>query len=157
SARSVVNMIGACRFDASCASGTWFAACPFAGTHWVAPAGLLVCTHSKAKRLLRYSEVHLTGLDDHAPSKPLVTVSPALPRPHLFCQPNPCSSTLAAAGSGPTHLDGSCAPCALPKVWPPAMSATVSSSFIAMRPKVSRMSLPAASGSGLPFGPSGFT
>ena len=37
------------------------------------------------------------------------------------------------------------------------MSATVSSSFIAMRPKVSRMSLAAASGSGLPLGPSGFT
>jgi hypothetical protein len=28
----------------------------------------------------------------------------------------------------------------LPKVWPPAISATVSSSFIAMRAKVSRMS-----------------
>jgi hypothetical protein len=37
------------------------------------------------------------------------------------------------------------------------MSATVSSSFIAMRAKVSRMSRAEASGSGLPFGPSGFT
>jgi hypothetical protein len=37
------------------------------------------------------------------------------------------------------------------------MSATVSSSFIAIRLKVSRMSRAAASGSGLPFGPSGFT
>ena len=37
------------------------------------------------------------------------------------------------------------------------MSATVSSSFIAMRANVSRMSRAAASGSGLPFGPSGFT
>ena len=45
----------------------------------------------------------------------------------------------------------------LAEVWPPAISATVSSSFIAMRAKVSRMSLAAASGSGLPFGPSGFT
>ena len=33
----------------------------------------------------------------------------------------------------------------------------VSSSFIAMRKKVSRMSLAAATGSGLPFGPAGFT
>ena len=38
-----------------------------------------------------------------------------------------------------------------------AMSATVSSSFIAMRAKVSRMSRADASGSGLPSGPSGFT
>ena len=45
----------------------------------------------------------------------------------------------------------------LPNVWPPTMSATVSSSFIAIRPKVSRMSRADASGSGLPFGPSGFT
>jgi hypothetical protein len=32
----------------------------------------------------------------------------------------------------------------LPKVWPPAISATVSSSFMAMRAKVSRMSLAAS-------------
>jgi hypothetical protein len=38
-----------------------------------------------------------------------------------------------------------------------AMSATVSSSFMAMRRNVSRMSLAAASALGLPFGPSGFT
>jgi hypothetical protein len=37
------------------------------------------------------------------------------------------------------------------------MSATVSSSFIAMRAKVSRMSRPEAIGSGWPFGPCGFT
>ena len=49
------------------------------------------------------------------------------------------------------------APWVLPKVWPPAMSATVSSSFIAIRRNVSRMSRAAASGSGLPFGPSGLT
>jgi hypothetical protein len=45
----------------------------------------------------------------------------------------------------------------LPKVCPPAISATVSSSFIAIRPNVSRMSRPAAMMSGLPFGPSGLT
>jgi hypothetical protein len=38
--------------------------------------------------------------------------------------------------------DAGPAPWVLPKVWPPAMSATVSSSFIAMRPKVSRISSP---------------
>ena len=46
---------------------------------------------------------------------------------------------------------------ALPKVCPPATRATVSSSFMAMRAKVSRTSRPEATGSGLPFGPSGFT
>ena len=41
---------------------------------------------------------------------------------------------------GPTYCDGSAAPCTLPNVCPPAMSATVSSSSIAMRANVSRMS-----------------
>ena len=63
----------------------------------------------------------------------------------------------AASGSGPTFSSESPAPCVLPKVWPPAMSATVSSSFMAIRANVSRMSRAAASGSGLPFGPSGLT
>jgi len=39
----------------------------------------------------------------------------------------------------------------------PANERTVSSSFIAMRAKVSRISLAAATGSGLPFGPCGLT
>ncbi len=38
------------------------------------------------------------------------------------------------SGSSPI-FEAAAAPCALPKVWPPAISATVSSSFIAMRPK----------------------
>ena len=38
------------------------------------------------------------------------------------------------------RCSGSAAPWVLPKVWPPAISATVSSSFIAIRAKVSRMS-----------------
>ena len=41
----------------------------------------------------------------------------------------------APSGSAPT-LEASPAPWHLPKVWPPAVSATVSSSFIAMRAKV---------------------
>ena len=63
----------------------------------------------------------------------------------------------AAAGSGPTQSAGLAAPWALPNVCPPAMRATVSSSFIAMRAKVSRMSRPEATALGTPFGPSGFT
>jgi hypothetical protein len=53
--------------------------------------------------------------------------------------------------------EGSPAPWVLPKLWPPAISATVSSSFIAMRAKVSRISRGRRDGIGLPFGPSGLT
>ena len=80
-----------------------------------------------------------------------------LPVPKVFFQPRPICSMGAPSGSGPTYLLGSAAPCVLPKVWPPAISATVSSSFIAMRANVSRMSRAEAMGSGLPLGPSGFT
>ncbi len=64
---------------------------------------------------------------------------------------------LAPAGSGPTYSSGFAAPWVLPKECPPAISATVSSSFMAMRPKVSLISWAAASALGSPFGPSGFT
>ncbi len=88
---------------------------------------------------------------------PLVVVCTPLPVPKLLIQPRPCSSSGGALGLGADQRFGSPAPCALPKVWPPATSATVSSSFIAMRAKVSRTSRPEATGSGLPSGPSGFT
>ena len=68
----------------------------------------------------------------------------------LFFQPRPCCSIGAAVGSGPTQFFGAWAPCAFPKVCPPAIRATVSSSSIAMRAKVSRVSLAAAKGSGVP-------
>ena len=60
-------------------------------------------------------------------------------------------------GLRPDAVVRSPAPWVLPSVWPPTISAAVSSSFIAIRPNVSRMSMAAASGSGLPSGPSGFT
>jgi hypothetical protein len=87
---------------------------------------------------------------------PLVVVSTPLPVPKAFFQPSPISSRGAPSGSRPTNA-GSPAPWHLPKVWPPATRATVSSSFMAMRRKVSRTSRPEATGSGLPSGPSGFT
>ena len=65
--------------------------------------------------------------------------SAPMPVPCLLFQPRPWSSSAPPSGSAPTS-DGSPAPWVLPKVWPPAISATVSSSFIAMRAKVSRMS-----------------
>ncbi len=67
-------------------------------------------------------------------------VSTPLPLPEVFFQPRPCASTGHPSGSGPTK-SGLTAPWHLPNVWPPTMSATVSSSFIAMRANVSRMSL----------------
>ena len=79
------------------------------------------------------------------------------PVPNVFLHPRPCSSSGAASGSRPTYAEPSAAPWVFPKVWPPAISATVSSSSIAIRAKVSRMSWAAATGSGFPFGPSGFT
>ncbi len=68
---------------------------------------------------------HCVGLGFQAPSKPLVVASPALPLPCLLIQPKPIASIGAPSGSGPTSA-GSPAPCILPKVWPPATSATVS-------------------------------
>jgi hypothetical protein len=39
-------MTGACRFDGSCASGTWSEAAPSLGFHCLAPAGLSVSSQS---------------------------------------------------------------------------------------------------------------
>ena len=66
-------------------------------------------------------------------------VSAPLPLLYDAFQPNPCSSMLAASGSAPTWSSGA-APWPFPNVCPPAQSATVSTSFMAMRPNVSRMS-----------------
>ena len=43
---SVVTIIGAWRFDGSCASGTVPCASGFLGVHCFAPAGLVVSSHS---------------------------------------------------------------------------------------------------------------
>ena len=96
------------------------------------------------------------GVGVQAPSKPLVMVSAPFPDLKEFFHPNPISSIGAPSGSGPRFV-GSPAPWALPKVCPPAINATVSSSFIAIRANVSLISLAEAIGSGFPFGPSGFT
>src|SRR5687768_1823128 len=100
-ARSVVSIMGACRFDGSWASGTVPCASGFLGVHWKAPAGLLVNSQSKLNRLFRNPLPHFVGVFDHAPSRPLVMVSPPLPLPKAFFQPQPCISRGAASGSGP--------------------------------------------------------
>ena len=129
---------------------------PSLATHWLAPAGLWVSSYSNSKRFLKKPWLHSAGVVVQVTSRPEVMVSAPLPVPWLFFQPRPCISRPARSGSASTLLSGA-APWVLPKVWPPAMSATVSSSFMPMRPKVSRMSRAAASGSGLPLGPSGLT
>ena len=154
SARSVVSIVGRCFFGGSCASGT-SASASFA-THCFAPAGLSTSSHSWPKRFWKKPCPHCVGVEVQVTSRPLVIASPPLPEPYVLRQPRPCSSMGAPSGSGPTWSAGP-APCVLPNEWPPAMSATVSSSFIAIRRNVSRMSRAEASGSGLPFGPSGLT
>jgi hypothetical protein len=80
--------------------------------------------------------------------------SPPRPLPWLLIQPRPCAGYRPLRdGADERHRRAM----GLAKVWPPAISATVSSSFIAMRAKVSRMSRAEPSGSGVPLGPSGFT
>src|SRR4029079_10190047 len=75
-ARSVVSIITACFFDGSCAAGVGATADPFAfGAHCLAPAGLVVSSHSWPYRFSRKLLSHLTGLVVHAPSNPLVMVS----------------------------------------------------------------------------------
>src|SRR5690348_5822979 len=147
-------MVGTCFFDLSWASG--IVAAPFFAFHCQAPAGLLVSSHSCLNRLSKKWLLQLVGVCDQVTSGPPVMASQPTPVLYLLFQPRPWSSIAPPSGSGPIS-DGSPAPWVLPKLWPPAISATVSSSFIAMRAKVSRMSRAAATGSGLPLGPSGLT
>src|SRR3954466_2397002 len=91
-ARSVVSIIGACRLDGSCASGTVPWASGFFGVHWKAPAGLLVNSQSYLYRLSRNPLPHFVGVFDQAPSRPLVMASPPVPVRNLFFQPRPCCS-----------------------------------------------------------------
>src|SRR6476620_5909023 len=109
-ARSVVNIIGACRLAGSCASGTVPCASGFFGVHCLAPAGLVVSSHSYLNRFSRKPLSHLVGLLVHAPSSPLVIVWAPLPLPYLFFQPRPCSSIGAPSGSGPTFSTAGAAP-----------------------------------------------
>src|SRR6476620_4467237 len=92
SARSVVSIIGACRFDLSWASGTGPLAAGFFGVHCFAPAGLVVSSHSYLYRFSRNPLSHRVGSLVHAPSRPLVIAWAPRPVPNLFLQPRPWSS-----------------------------------------------------------------
>src|SRR5512143_598254 len=108
-------MVGACRLEGSCASGTVPAPAPFLATHWCAPAGLLLSSHSYLNRFSKKLLLHFVGVWVQVTSRPLVIASPPLPVPKLLFQPRPCSSRPAASGSGPTW-DAGPAPWVLPKV-----------------------------------------
>src|SRR5882724_3133589 len=97
---SVVSIVGRRFFDESCASGI-IASAPFA-THWCAPAGLFVSSHSKANRFSKKLLLHLVGVVVQVTSRPLVIVSPPLPVAKLFFHPKPCSSRPDPSGSGAT-------------------------------------------------------
>src|SRR5205823_10105129 len=99
SAMSEVSIIGACRLDGSCGSGTVPLASGFLGFHCQAPAGLFVSSHSYLNRFSRNPLSHFVGLLVQAPSRPLVIVSSPVPVPKLFFQPRPCCSIGAASGS----------------------------------------------------------
>ena len=62
------------------------------GVHCLAPAGLVVSSHSYLKRLSRKPLSHLVGSLVQAPSSPLVMASAPLPVPKVFFQPRPCCS-----------------------------------------------------------------
>ena len=90
------------------------------------------------------------------PSSPLVTVSTPTPELFSLSHPKPCFSKGAPSGWGPSFSSRPF-PCAFPKVCPPAVNAKVSTSFIPILAKVSLTSCADINGSGLAFGPSGFT
>lgn len=104
--KSVVNITGAWLTPSRWASGTVPAAAPSLGCHCNAPAGLRVCSHSKANRLARYIIDHWVGVAVHAPSSPDVTVSSALPLPQVFFQPKPCSTIDLGVGVGAHKATG---------------------------------------------------
>src|SRR5664279_713014 len=104
-------MVGTCFLDGSCASGI-VASAPLA-THWCAPAGLLLSSHSYPNRFSKKELLHFVGVLDQVTSRPLPIASAPLPVPKLLFQPRPCSSRLAASGLGPTSFT-SPAPWVLP-------------------------------------------
>src|SRR5512139_3983551 len=108
-------MPGGRRFDVSWASGTVPGTASPLGLHWCAPAGLFVSSHSFSNRTRKKLLLHLVGVVVQVTSRPLPIASPPLPVPKLLFQPRPCSSMLAASGSGPTW-DAGPAPWVLPKV-----------------------------------------
>src|SRR5215469_29880 len=105
--RSVVSMVGTCFFELSYASG--ISASALFAFHCLAPAGLVVSSHSFSNRFLKNRLLHLVGVCVQVTSGPPVMASAPAPVPNLLFHPSPCSSGAPLSGSGPTS-DGSPAP-----------------------------------------------
>ncbi len=151
-----MSIVGGRVSEPSSGSGKVFAPAPSLACHWFAPDGLFTSSQSNSKRFSKNLLLHWVGVWVQVTSRPDVMVSRPLPEPCRLFQPRPWACTGQPSGSVPTR-SGSPAPWVLPKLCPPAMRATVSSSFIAIRRNVSRMSRADFSGSGSPLGPSGLT
>src|ERR1043165_3805785 len=87
SERSVVSIVGRRFFDRSCASGMISGAS--LATHWFAPAGLLVGSHSNPNRFWKKLPPHLVGVVVQVTSRPLVIASQPLPELKPLLQPRP--------------------------------------------------------------------
>src|SRR5690606_2380032 len=96
SARPAVSLVGLRLGEAGVGPGMISPA--FLATHWWAPAGDLVSSHSKSKRNLKKSLLHCAGVLVQVTSRPEVMVSAPLPLPKLLAQPRPCISRSAASG-----------------------------------------------------------
>ena len=150
--------MGACFLDGSCASGTVPCADSSLGLHCHAPPGPFPQFPFVIEQVLEEIVVPFGRRGCPGAFQPAGDCVPAQPR----CQRYSSSQVLAPQGrllrvqDRRTRLHRRRRGF-FPNVCPPAMSATVSSSFIAIRRNVSLISTAAATGSGLPFGPCGFT
>ena len=76
-----MSIVGGRRSEPSSGPGTVPAPAPSFGCHWLAPAGLLVSSHSKPNRLSKKALLHRVGVPVQVTSIPLVIVSAPLPLP----------------------------------------------------------------------------
>jgi len=137
------------RFDGSWASGTVPAPVPPFGFHWCAPAGLFVSFPFVAEQVPEEVVAPLRWRAGPGDFEPLLIVSP----------PCLCQSGSSSRGLAPrcrqlpvrTHQCRIAGTVGLAEGVTASDESNVSSSFIAMRAKVSRISRAAAIGSGLPF------
>ena len=74
----------------------------FLACHCLAPAGLLVSSHSNLKRFSKKWLLHRVGVWLQVTSRPAVMASAPMPVPCWLRQPRPWSSITAPSGSGPT-------------------------------------------------------
>ena len=76
-----MSIVGVRRSDPSIGPGTAPAPAPSFGCHWLAPAGLLVSSHSKPNRFSKKLLLQRVGVAVQVTSIPLVIASAPLPVP----------------------------------------------------------------------------